>query len=161
MTKLSIKLPLALLLGIYFNNLKAQESIVASGNNFSNSSGSVSYSLGQIAYTTNTGSNGTISQGVQQPYEIFDLSGNQNITLNFALTAYPNPTSEFLTLNYSNYTNENANYQILNLEGKLLETNNINSTQTLIDFGKMAAGSYTIKVTLDNKELQVFKILKQ
>jgi Putative metal-binding motif/Secretion system C-terminal sorting domain len=48
----------------------AQNGTVASGGNATGSGGSVSYSVGQVFYTTNSGSNGKASQGVQQ---VFDL----------------------------------------------------------------------------------------
>jgi hypothetical protein len=39
------------------------------GGEATGSGGSVSYSVGQVVYTTNTGINGSVAQGVQQPYE--------------------------------------------------------------------------------------------
>ena len=48
----------------------AQESTVASGGNGTGEGGSVSYSLGQVSYSSNSGSNGSITEGVQQPYDV-------------------------------------------------------------------------------------------
>ncbi|WP_052172358.1 T9SS type A sorting domain-containing protein [Psychroserpens jangbogonensis] len=45
----------------------SQESINASGSEATGSGGAVSYSVGQVFYSTQTGSNGTLSEGVQQP----------------------------------------------------------------------------------------------
>lgn len=155
------KIGLTFMLGFYLTPLLGQESIVSSGNSVSSSSGSISYSIGQVACITNTGSNGSLAQGVQQPYEIFVIVGIHEITIDLEVTAYPNPTNELLTLKYANYTNENASYQIYNVEGKLLETNSVSGSQTLINMGKMVTGNYFIKVTLENRELKVFKIIKQ
>jgi hypothetical protein len=63
-----------LLSGLGLTGLQAQEVIPAVGGNASGSGGSVSYSVGQVAYQTHTGTNGSVVEGVQQPYEISVLT---------------------------------------------------------------------------------------
>ena len=58
-----------LLLGI-IGGLHAQESPTAAGGEATGTGGTSSYSVGQVVYTTATGTNGSLAQGVQQPYEI-------------------------------------------------------------------------------------------
>ena len=55
----------------YGTAIQAQEAVAAAGGEATGSGGTVSYTIGQINYTTNTGAGGTITQGVQQPYEFF------------------------------------------------------------------------------------------
>lgn len=59
-----------LLLGFGITTAQAQQATTATGGNASGSGGPVAYSVGQVVYTTNTSSNGSVAQGVQQPYEI-------------------------------------------------------------------------------------------
>ena len=153
------KTVLTFILVFYFLTLFAQESTVSSGNNISSSSGSITYSIGQVAYITNTGSNGSTSQGVQQPYEIYVLSSS-NIITDLNIKVYPNPVCDILTLQYLNYTNEKIGFQILNIEGKLIRFENLTSSEAQIDFQSLASGEYYIKVTDGFKELKVFKIVK-
>ncbi|MDY2585962.1 T9SS type A sorting domain-containing protein [Winogradskyella aquimaris] len=47
----------------------SQENISTSGGEATGSGGAVSYSIGQVVYSTYIGSNGTLSEGVQQPQE--------------------------------------------------------------------------------------------
>ncbi|MDB9721158.1 hypothetical protein OAA67_04695 [Winogradskyella sp.] len=47
--------------------MQAQEIILASGGNATGSGGSVSYSIGQVFYNTNTSTEGSIEEGVQIP----------------------------------------------------------------------------------------------
>lgn len=49
--------------------LQSQEAILTSGGNASGSGGTVSYSIGQTFYTTYMGANGSVSHGVQHPFE--------------------------------------------------------------------------------------------
>ncbi|WP_228479065.1 hypothetical protein [Flavobacterium soyangense] len=62
---------------ISFAKSYSQESVTASGGNATGTGGSSSYSIGQITYTSQTGSGGNITLGVQQPYEIVTL-GNED-----------------------------------------------------------------------------------
>ena len=78
--------------------LNAQETIPASGGEASGSGGSVSYTIGQLVYSTITGTNdNSIAQGVQQPYEISIVSGIAEADeINLKILAYPNPVTDFL-----------------------------------------------------------------
>ena len=64
-----------LVFSIVNTGLLAQEVIPTSGGTASGSGGSASYTIGQMIYTTNNGVNGSVSQGIQQPYEISVVSG--------------------------------------------------------------------------------------
>jgi hypothetical protein len=89
---------LLLCLSFYFVG-QAQEVIPASGGNASGSSGSASYSIGQTSYTTNTGTNGTVAQGIQQPFEISVVTGiNEVKGIVLQCSAYPNPVTNYVIL---------------------------------------------------------------
>ena len=72
-----------LLLGLGLTT-QAQEVTTTTGGNASGSGGTVTYSVGQIVYATNTGTNGSVAQGVQQTYEISIVLGieDNSIKLN-------------------------------------------------------------------------------
>ena len=70
-----LKLSAVLLLGLVLTGLQAQTSVNATGTNASGSGGTVSYSVGQVVYTNNTGTNGSVAQGVQQAFEILVVTG--------------------------------------------------------------------------------------
>ena len=80
------KLTALLLLGIGFNQGYAQQATTASGGDASGSGGSVAHSVGQTVYTTNTGSNGSVAQGVEQPYEISITTGLAETGINLIFT---------------------------------------------------------------------------
>ena len=69
-----IKLTILFVLGLVFL-VQAQQTIPAAGHDISGSGGSVSYTIGQLVYTTNIGANNSLAQGVQQVYEISTLGG--------------------------------------------------------------------------------------
>jgi hypothetical protein len=150
-----------LFLVIGLTGLQAQESVNATGGNASGNEGSVSYSVGQVIYTINTGANGSVAQGVQQPYEISIITAideAKGITL--SVSAYPNPTNDFLTLSIVEFHISNLSYQLYNINGKLLQSEKITGNQTSIAMSNFFPATYFVKITEGNKELKTFKIIK-
>ncbi len=142
-------------------NVQAQSVVPAVGSNAISSGGSVSYSVGQIVYTTNFSSIGSIAQGVQQPYEISILTGikeAKDILLQCLI--YPNPTNDFVRLKIENDKIENLTYQLYDITGKLLENNKVESQEVNIALCNYAATIYCLKVIYNGKELKTFKIIK-
>jgi hypothetical protein len=157
-----LKLSALLLFSIVTTGLHAQEVIPASGGNVSGSGGSVSYSVGQILYTTNTGVNGSLAEGVQQPYEISVETGFTEVKgIILQCSVYPNPTTDYLKLKVENSETRNLNYQLYDVNGKLLENKNIENNETNIILGNFATSTFFLKVTDNNKELKIFKIIKK
>lgn len=139
---------------------QGQESINASGGDASGSGGKVAYSIGQAVYTTNTGSTGSVAQGVQHAYEIVTV-GIRNTESNIFLTAFPNPTTDQLTLRIDDYGNERLSYQLYDMEGKLLYDAEIASQQTQIDMSNLPKASYLLTiVNQPDQKVQSFRIVK-
>ncbi len=148
-----------LLLGL--GGLHAQESPTSTGGDATGTGGTVAYSVGQIVYTTNTNASGTVSQGVQQAYEIFTL-GIKETEINISLSIFPNPTADNLTLQIRDYNNENLSYQLFDMQGKLLSNGQVTAQQTQINTASLSSATYFINVVnQENKKVQSFKIIKK
>ncbi len=65
MSKTKIKYLLVFLSFIGVSGLCAQENVIACGGVATGAGGTVSFSLGQVVYNMNEGTNGTVSQGIQ------------------------------------------------------------------------------------------------
>ncbi|MDD3480409.1 MAG: T9SS type A sorting domain-containing protein [Paludibacteraceae bacterium] len=155
-----LKLSALLFLGLGLTGLQAQTSVNATGGNASGSGGSASYSVGQVVYTSNTGSSGTVDQGVQHAYEIFTV-GIKETALNISLTAFPNPTADHLTLQIRDYNNEKLSYQLFDMQGKQVSNGQIVAQQTQINMNSLPTATYFINVVnQENKKVQSFKIIK-
>ena len=145
---------------LWFGFTQAQESTNASGGDAIGSGGSVAYSIGQVVYTTNTGSNGSEAKGVQHAYEIFTV-GIKETELNISLTAFPNPTMENLTLQISDCNNEKLTYQLFDIQGRQLSNGQVIVEQTQINMNGLPSATYFIHVVnQENKKVQSFKIFK-
>ncbi len=140
--------------------LMAQNATVASGGNASGSGGSSSYTVGQIAYTNAIGSNGSVNQGAQQPFEIFTLGTNDFPEIVLSMSVYPNPTTAFLNLSIPNYSSENIGYQLFDLQGKILKSDRILQQESQISLENLPSAIYLLTVSDNNKPLKTFKIIK-
>lgn len=164
MKYMKLKLSAILLSGLGLTGLQAQEVLPAAGGNAMGSGGKVSYSIGQMVYTTTTGTNGTVAQGVQQPFEISVVTGLAEAKgINLMVSAYPNPTTDYLNLKVDASTKlslESLSYQIYDMKGKLLETKKLDGHQTRIVTGNLLPATYFLKVIEGKKETATFKIIK-
>ena len=141
--------------------LQAQYALTATGGNSSGSGGIVSYSVGQIVYITNTGTTGTVTQGVQQPFEISIVTGLEEARdINLICSAYPNPANDLVTLKVENYDADNLSYKLYNNVGKLLESKKVNGFETIISMANLIPSIYLLKILDGNKEVKIFKIIK-
>ena len=156
-----LKLSVVLLLGLGLTGLQAQTSVNATGSNASGSGGSASYSVGQVVYTTHTGTSGSVAEGVQQPYEISVVTAIEEAKgINLSVTAYPNPTTDYLTLSIGEFDISNLSYQLYDMNGKLLQNAKITGNQTSIVMSNLVPANYFVKVIQGNKKVKTFKIIK-
>lgn len=149
------------LLMLGFVQLQAQESTNSAGGNASSGSGSISYSVGQVTYQTIANANGSVAQGVQQPYEIWIVSGIEDakdITLD--VKVYPNPAQDFLVLKLNQYATQGLSYQLLDMNGKILRKQAVNEDETQINMNNLAPALYLLKIYQSGHEIKTFKIIK-
>ena len=156
-----LRLSAVLLFVIGMTGLQAQNTIPATGGNATGAGGTSSYTVGQVVYITNTGTNGSSAQGVQQPFEISVVSGVEEAQdISLEIMVYPNPTTDFISLKIENYEVLNLRYQLYDINGSLLEDNIIDGSETSIVISSLMPATYFLKVTDNMKVVKTFKIIK-
>jgi hypothetical protein len=148
------------LLGFGITTVNAQQAITTTGSSVSDSGGTVAYTIGQIAYTSYSNTKGTITQGVQQSYKISTELGIDNHSINLELITYPNPTTNFFTLSVGSTLLTNLNFELYDINGRLIENRKITSPTETIRMEDLTSATYFLKVTDNNKELKIFKVIK-
>jgi hypothetical protein len=147
---------------LLITTLKGQETIPAAGGTATGSGGKVTYTVGQLVFNVITGTNFSIIQGVQQPYEISvatAIEGTEDITLECIV--YPNPAEGFIRLVIKSFENENMRFRFYDMNGVLLQDKKIEDKETEISMYNLSSAIYFLKVIKDNKEVKVFKIVKR
>ena len=142
------------------NYLFAQQSVNSSGGNGFGGGGSLSFSLGQIDYVYANGSNGSVSQGVQQPFEIFMLGTNEIPEITLELSIYPNPTIDILYIKNKNVALEFI-YQLFDVTGKLIASSTKMVQQDQIDVSSFQSGTYILNIKTNNNASKSYKIIKK
>ena len=158
------KLILLTLFGFGLLSVRAQSTISTAGGNATSSGGTVSYTVGQVAYSTQTSSAGTITQGVQQPFEIFVATAlEQAKDISLQLQVFPNPVNDYLKLSVvptATISIQSLSYQLYDVNGKLVQNNNVESNETNIMMSGFTSGTYLLKVNQGNTSFKTFKIIK-
>ncbi len=164
MIKSKLKISLIILFSIALTGIQAQEiheTIPATGGNASGSGGTVSYSVGQIVYMTIQGATETIAEGVQQPYEISEITNlNEELAVNISFNAYPNPASDYLMLKIEGMTNQKFSYSLFDINGKIVKESESVASETKISLENMPKSIYFLKIANKKKEVKTFKIIK-
>ena len=148
--------------------IRAQVTVPAAGLTASGNGGSISYSVGQVVYTSNTGTSGTVTQGVQQPYDISVVTGIETETVELTFSAYPNPTADYLTLTISSFESlddqtdcSDLSFQLFDINGKLLQDEKITCMITSISMNDLLPSTYFLRIVRKNIEVKTFKISKR
>ena len=118
--------------------------------------GTLSATIGQTAFMAVANENGSISQGVQQAYEITTETGID--VTEIQLTAFPNPTSDVLNLQINGEFGTVA-YALYTNTSKRVAKGGVNGSETQIPMGAYKPGVYFLEVKMDGKTKK-FKVVR-
>lgn len=140
------------------------ETIITSGSSVSGSSGTVTYSIGQVFYTY-IGEEPvfSIAQGIQHQ----EKGGNLDIPqvdepVKAQMFVFPNPTADFVTISMNGVESEGGqrSYRLYDIQARLLMQNTINQEETQVSLNNLSPSIYILVVYVDSKILKSFKIIK-
>ena len=153
----------SLLISVYLiiQLAQLQEAIPVSAGVAVGSGGSANHTVGQVFYTTQTTTAGSVSQGVQHTFEFQTLSNPALTIVKVTAVTYPNPTKDFIILKITDITLHNLRYTLFDVNGKAILSGSITESSTQVQMKHLAIGTYILKVIQKNKALKIFKILKQ
>jgi hypothetical protein len=140
---------------LFTSNLEAvaQQAVPASGNLASGSGGSLSYTIGQIDYTSLSGATGALNLGVQQPYSVI---ANEK---EFQILVFPNPAPTAITVRILNSGTEDIQLLLYDLLGRLLLNQAANAGETNISLSNYSPSTYILEVRI-GQEIKTYKIIK-
>ena len=137
--------------------VSAQEVVATQGDSYSNSSGSIDFTVGEVVINTGTDGVTDLTQGFHQTN--WNFVGLEDHATSYEATIYPNPTSEVLNIRTSTF--ENVTYTLYDAQGKLVLQNVLSAEQTPIQVGQLAPGNYSIILKNETQNLKTFKLIKQ
>ena len=149
-----------LLLILLHSCLFAQQVVLSAGAEATGSSGSVSWSVGQIAFIPMTSPDGSVNPGAQQPYEIL-FNGIYDQGISLESSASPNPVTSVLKLKITSPISAKLSYRLCNLNGMVIREEGITGNETMIPMEELQAGTYLLNVSENNVAVNFYKIIKK
>ena len=140
-------------------NLSAQQSFVSSGGNASASSGSVSYSIGQLFYSNYQGAEFSLMEGVQQPYEIFMVEVDDYLLSDISFNIYPNPVQDLLVIS-STAAKSEYSYLLTDSKASILNSGIISSPSICLNMAAYQSGTYFVTIFMGKESVITYKIIK-
>ena len=138
--------------------------IASQGDFYSVPAGSISWTLGEPMSETYIAGSNILTQGFQQPFSL--ITATLNINSIGSVSAFPNPVTNELTINFSELIQGEYSIYVFDILGQQLSAlpvalNSINTSQK-ISFENYSDGTYFVKIisTLDNSFLKTIKINK-
>lgn len=141
-------------------NKNLHSSINVTGGDLSSSDGSVSYSIGQVFYSSLSSDENYVTEGIQQPLVTYTTKIDKK-EKDFKVVAYPNPVVNYFTIEASSYTNRSLNYQIMDLNGRLLKEDQIKKSGSKVDISRFSAAIYLVRISDNGQHIKTIKIIKR
>lgn len=134
----------------------AQEVISTQGDSYSNASGNIDFTIGEVIIATATDGTNDLTQGFHQTN--WNFLGVEDFAPNYEATIFPNPTSEVLNIRTSTF--ENVTYSLYDVQGKLVLQDILSAEQTPIQVSQLAPGNYSLTLNNEKENLKTFKLVK-
>lgn len=159
--RLSILLFLVCFLSIH--HAHGQTSVNAGHGNISNNSGNVSYSIGQVFYSGESNSSGSIYPGVQQIYEIISPPVNIDLApkITLSVKVYPNPATDYFILSFNGTDYSGYIAKLANSSGQVVRITEIEESDTKIEVSSYPTGMYYLYLLKEQSIYKTFKIIKK
>ena len=155
--KVTTLLVLFFVLTISANAQQLVRSVVASaGNEYVGTAFSLWSNVGEPVSETFSSSSNFLTQGFVQSYQFTPLSSNQLSNGTVSVQLYPNPASDYFTLNETT-----AKVEIYSITGQLVKSFDANKTAgSQFSISDLNQGLYIVKTFDENNEMKVLKLLK-
>ncbi len=137
----------------------SQQATVASGGESQGTGGSVSYTIGQVAYQSLSNNSWQINEGVQQPIEIYQMSA-VNETPSISLQIGPNPSINEVFLIGEHALLNQLSIELFDLQGKRIKAQQRVEADGKIDLSTIPAASYQLVIYQNNQAIRNYKLIK-
>lgn len=136
--------------------VNAQEVVSTQGDSYSNSNGSIDFTIGEVVINTVSDGSNDLTQGFHQTN--WNFAGLEDHSPFFEAKVYPNPMSESLIVEIAQF--ENVSYQMIDASGRLVIENQLSDVETSIQTGQLEPGAYQLILKNQDQLLKTFKLLK-
>jgi len=159
-TKTKMKISVLIIVMHCALDFYAQQGVMTTGQQLSGIGGQASVSLGQTDFIFASAMDYSMSQGVQQPYEISVVTSVTSNSISLGAIVFPNPTNDAFTIKIPEANNGTLTFQIFAADGRLIEAAMLVQWQTIVSSVEWAQGSYYVRISDENGRQNIMKIIK-
>ena len=134
----------------------AQSNIVTGGGDAASSTGSVSYSIGQIDFQYTSSADYSISEGVQQAYSFDTALSIDDIQYDFQLSIWPNPSADEINIEFTTSYELPLSLIVTDVNGAVVAMRSVTQGQYYFDVNTWASGTYYVSLS-DGEEVGIIK----
>lgn len=139
-----------------FTFVDAQEVIATQGDSYTAAPGTLDFTIGEVVINTASNATTDLTQGFHQTN--WKFSGLEDFAPEFVITVFPNPTSDYLHIQTTDY--QNLHVELFDEAGKLVAQENLLTETTSIRVVDLATGNYSLVVSNHSGKLKLFKLIK-
>ena len=136
--------------------VSAQEVVSTQGDSYSNASGSIDFTIGEVIINTGTDGTNDLTQGFHQTN--WNFLGLEDFAPNYEAIIFPNPTEDVLNIRTSTF--ENVTYSLYDGQGKLVMQDILSAEQTPVQVSQLVPGNYSLTLNNETENLKTFKLVK-
>ncbi len=139
--------------------LFSQEVVAPAGNYHKSPNHSISWTIGEAVIESFSAGAFQLTQGFQQGDLVVSTLAC-DLFIDLDIKAFPNPVRDYVTLSVDRENVDNIGYMLFTMEGRLVDQQALNGTETNIDFKDLEPGGYFVRVMKGSDLLATFKIVK-
>ena len=132
---------------LMLHSVNAQSNIVAGGGDANSSTGSVSYSIGQIDFQYSSSVDYSVSEGVQQAYSFDTALSIDDIQYDFQLSIWPNPSADEMNIEFTTRYELPLSLVITDVKGAIVGNRSVTRGQYSFNVDTWAAGTYYVNLS--------------
>jgi len=133
-----------------------QEVVASQGDTYSNGSGSIDFTIGEVVISTVSDATNEITQGFHQT--MWDFVGLEDFDANFAVSIFPNPAQDVLTIQATAF--EDVTFILTDAAGRIVMRDILTGELTPLDVASFEAGIYNLSLEKASRTLKTFRLIK-
>lgn len=135
------------------------------GSYFDGSSFEMDFTMGEMATTTLSNANNTLTQGFQQPFTNTFVVISEDSDEPSLVSVFPNPAIDQLTIQIEGNEAKEYSLTVYNMLGQVALCATANSdlngyTQIQLDISSLSTGNYYLRIFNDDRLVSIAKIIK-
>jgi hypothetical protein len=133
-----------------------QEVISSQGDSYSNASGSIDFTIGEVVINTVSDGTNDLTQGFHQT--MWNFVGLDEFDANFVVSIFPNPTQDVLTIQAGMF--EDVTFVLTDATGRIILKDILSGELTPLNVAQLQAGTYNLTLEKDSSTLKTIRLIK-